>query len=246
MAYKFQIGPAQLSGALTQEGNIVVHNKAGVVQVRATEAGVLSASSDLSAGGNLDIAGTGDIAGKLTLSRASGDGLEVTATAKFNGNVQLGNASGDLIQPLGRFASDVMPQNETKNLGSSALHWKELHVLTASVDIVDASFLSGTLEHALSAAAGAGITAFTYNNSTAGVTVAVSGAAQLTNAHIVQWDDTNGKFVDSKLTETGGNVQLDSGANFQALSGDIKALSGDLSASDRDWETTNLPLVSSH
>ena len=45
MAYKFQLGPAQLSGALTQEGAIVGES-------------TISASSDLLAGGNADIAGT--------------------------------------------------------------------------------------------------------------------------------------------------------------------------------------------
>lgn len=266
MAYKFQIGPAQLSGALTQEGNIVVHNKAGVVQVQATEAGVLSASSDLSAGGGLDIAGnadidgTGDVGGTLTCSKASGIGLAVTSNTDLNGtldvagfsqfngdvsitgavvlaqgggntridgNSQIGQAS-TLVTFVSNLASNFVPNvASTRELGASNKSFRRIYV-----DHVSASLgLSGTLANSLDAASGAGITAFSYDNSTAGVTVAVSGAAQLTNAHIVQWDDTNGKFVDSKLTETGGNVQLDSGANFQALSGDIKALSGDLSAS---------------
>ena len=107
--------------------------------------GNISASIDLEVGGHitasgdLNIAGTGDIADTLTLSKASGDGLVVTSTAKFNGNVQLGNAAGDLLQPLGRYASDLIPQNQTKNLGSSGINWKEVYALTGSFVNLSAS-----------------------------------------------------------------------------------------------------------
>ena len=53
MAYKFQVGPAQLSGALTQEGTIEVRDQSGALVAHATDAGELSASADLKAGGAL-------------------------------------------------------------------------------------------------------------------------------------------------------------------------------------------------
>lgn len=65
MAYKFQVGPARLSGSLRQEGNVVADGDAS--------ASNLSASSDVLAGGNLVAAG--EIRGTLQRSITAGAGL---------------------------------------------------------------------------------------------------------------------------------------------------------------------------
>lgn len=61
---------------------------------------------------------------------------------------------------------------------------------------------------------GVGIVPFTYDGATT-ATVAVSGAAQLSNNTVTKWDTTDGKFVNSTLTDDGttatfsNNVTID-------------------------------------
>lgn len=57
---------------------------------------------------------------------------------------------------------------------------------------------------------GEGVAPFTYDGSTAGVTVAVSGAADLTNNAITKWNDTDGKFANSNITDNGTLVDINS------------------------------------
>jgi hypothetical protein len=52
---------------------------------------------------------------------------------------------------------------------------------------------------------GEGIVPFTFDGSSA-VTVEVSGAAQLTDTTLVMWDDVDGKFIDSFISQEGGDV----------------------------------------
>jgi trimeric autotransporter adhesin len=61
MAYKFQVGPAQLSGSTVFEDAV---SAASVTSVGASSAATLSASAGIS-GGSLDIAGNADIDGEL-------------------------------------------------------------------------------------------------------------------------------------------------------------------------------------
>ena len=75
--------------------------------------------------------------------------------------------------------------------------------------------------------AGTGISTFTYDGA-ATATVEVSGAAQLSSNAITKWDDTDGKFVDSSLTDNGTVV---SGASSIQLTGASSNLSGSFSGS---------------
>jgi len=70
MAYKFQLGQAQLSGALVQEGAIKVHNESGTEVATFTQAGIVSGSGAIQ-GGSVDVDGAVD--GK--------DGFKVNGTA---------------------------------------------------------------------------------------------------------------------------------------------------------------------
>lgn len=65
MAYKFQVGPARLSGSLRQEGNVVADGDAS--------ASNLSASTDVLAGAN--VVAAGEFRGNLQRTLSAGDGL---------------------------------------------------------------------------------------------------------------------------------------------------------------------------
>jgi len=82
-----------------------------------------------------------------------------------------------------------------------------------------------SLQNALTS--GEGISPFTYNNTTP-IEVAVSGAAQLTNNFITKWNDTDGKFVTSSLSDNGTVI---SGSTSIQLTGANSILSGSFSGS---------------
>lgn len=74
---------------------------------------------------------------------------------------------------------------------------------------------------------GAGISAFTYNG-TAAVTVAVSGAAELSDNTITKWNNTDGKFVNSSLEDNGTAI---TGATSLQLTGANTSLTGSFTGS---------------
>lgn len=70
---------------------------------------------------------------------------------------------------------------------------------------------------------GEGIVPFTYDGATT-ATVAVSGAAQLSDNTIVKWNDTDGKFVNTNITDSGTLVTVGVDTQFNQdvfISGDI-------------------------
>jgi len=118
MAYKFQLGEAQLSGALVQEGAIKVHNEAGTEVANFSQAGVVSGSgavegaslnfdqglinSDGAGGLAVDSLGDGTAtlqAGSLTGAvNVTGSGQIAGTTAKFGGlNFEGQNAYGGVL-----------------------------------------------------------------------------------------------------------------------------------------------------
>ena len=62
MAYKFQLGHAIMSGALDQDGDILVKNEAGFPQVVLEQDGDVSGSGDFSAGGTVSVLGVAQTA----------------------------------------------------------------------------------------------------------------------------------------------------------------------------------------
>lgn len=74
---------------------------------------------------------------------------------------------------------------------------------------------------------GTGVVPFLYSGSAA-ATVAVSGAAQLTNDLITKWNSTDGKFVNASLTDNGTTV---TGATSIQLTGASSILTGSFSGS---------------
>lgn len=92
----------------------------------------------------------------------------------------------------------------------------------------DGSGLTGVVAtNPFSLSQGTGIEAFSYDGS-ASQTVAVSGAAALTDNIITKWDATAGKFVDSSLTDNG---TLITGTTSIQLSGANSSLTGSFTGS---------------
>jgi hypothetical protein len=85
--------------------------------------------------------------------------------------------------------------------------------------------VASTIGNALTS--GEGISTFTYNGSAA-VTVAVSGAADLTNNNVNKWDNTANKFANSSITDDGTIV---SGATSVRFTGATSSLTGSFTGS---------------
>jgi hypothetical protein len=74
---------------------------------------------------------------------------------------------------------------------------------------------------------GSGIVPFIYDGAST-ATVAVSGAAQLSDNAITKWNSTDGKFVNSSITDDGSVI---SGASSIQLSGAASSLTGSFTGS---------------
>jgi len=92
----------------------------------------------------------------------------------------------------------------------------------------DGSGLTGvTAAAGFSLSQGSGIVPFSYNGASA-QSVAVSGAAQLSSDAITKWNSTDGKFVNSSLTDNGSIL---SGASSIQLTGASSVLTGSFTGS---------------
>jgi len=131
-----------------------------------------------------------------------------------------GVLSGSLVN------SSVTLGTTTVNLGATATSLADLTLTNVvATGSFSGSFVGTTNLPDLTA--GTGISTFTYDGA-ATATVAVSGAAQLTNNIVTKWDSAAGKFVDSSLTDNGTVV---SGASSLQLTGASSKLSGSFSGS---------------
>jgi hypothetical protein len=92
----------------------------------------------------------------------------------------------------------------------------------------DGSGLTGVIAAAgFSLSQGSGIVPFSYNGSSA-QSVAVSGAAQLSDNAVTKWNSTDGKFVNSSLTDNGTTI---TGATSIQLTGANSSLTGSFTGS---------------
>ena len=99
MAYKFQVGPARLSGSLRQEGNVVADGDAS--------ASNLSASTDVLAGAN--VVAAGEFRGNLQRTLSAGDGL---ITRSFDNSADVTFEVADTLAGDGLgFSSGVVSVN---------------------------------------------------------------------------------------------------------------------------------------
>jgi hypothetical protein len=92
----------------------------------------------------------------------------------------------------------------------------------------DGSGLTGvTAAAGFSLSEGEGISPFSYNGA-ATQTVAVSGAAQLSDNAITKWNNTDGKFVNSSITDNGSTI---TGATSIQLTGASSVITGSFTGS---------------
>jgi hypothetical protein len=92
----------------------------------------------------------------------------------------------------------------------------------------DGSGLTGvTAAAGFSLTQGSGISSFNYNGGAA-QTVAVSGAAQLSSNAITKWNSTDGKFVNSSITDDGTTI---TGATSIQLTGASSVITGSFTGS---------------
>ena len=158
----------------------------------------------------------------------------ISGSRKTISVVDTTGASGiDLTYDQGTGVLSGSLVNSTIGLGSSTL---TLGATTTTVDgltltgVVATGSFSGSFVGTTNLpdlTAGTGISTFIYDGATT-ATVAVSGAAQLTNNIVTKWDSGAGKFVDSSLTDNGTVV---SGATSIQLTGASSNLSGSFSGS---------------
>ena len=84
MAYKFQVGPASLSGSLVRSGSMSVLNDSGVTKFSINkDTGNVSGSGTADFGSNLQVAGTGHIEGACTFDSTVVALSSVTAGTSF-------------------------------------------------------------------------------------------------------------------------------------------------------------------
>jgi hypothetical protein len=114
MAYKFQMGASTMSGALEQQGSV-------------------DSVADASGDAGFKVGGTSVVDASRNGSFANLVGA---------GNVDLGDATSDTITATGRFDSDLVPSTDSaRDLGTSALQWKDIH---ADAGFIDAITVTGT------------------------------------------------------------------------------------------------------
>ena len=152
------------------------------------------------------INGTGNI---VATTGATGVSMSGSFSGSFQGNFT-GTATSASFASTASFvtASGVFGPYGTNSVISSS-------------HAVQAASTTGTLTF------GEGLTTGTFNGS-AGVSVAVSGAAQLTDNAITKWNNTDNKFVVSSLTDNGTVV---SGASSIQLTGANSSLTGSFTGS---------------
>jgi hypothetical protein len=165
---------------------------------------------------------------------ATGSAHFISGSRKTISVVDTTGASGiDLTYDQGTGVLSGSLVNSTIGLGSSTL---TLGATTTTVDgltltnVVATGSFSGSFVGTTNLpdlTAGTGISTFTYDGATT-ATVEVSGAAQLTDNAITKWNDTDGKFVDSSLTDNGTAI---TGTTSIQLTGASSNLSGSFSGS---------------
>ena len=169
-----------------------------------------------------------------TVQLATGSAHFISGSRKTISVVDTTGASGiDLTYDQGTGVLSGSLVNSTTTLGSTTLTLGSTTTSVADLTLTavtatgsfSGSFVGTTNLPDLTA--GTGISTFTYDGA-ATATVAVSGAAQLSNNIVTKWDSTAGKFVDSSLTDNGTVV---SGATSIQLTGANSQLSGSFSGS---------------
>ena len=155
----------------------------------------------------------------LTTTAINGTGT-IVATTGATGLSHSGSFSGSFI---GAFSGTVTGTAASASFvtASGVFGPYGANSVTSASHAVQAAATVGTLTF------GEGLTSGTFNGST-GVTLTVSGAAQLTDNAITKWNNTDNKFVVSSLTDNGTLV---TGASSVQLTGANSSLTGSFTGS---------------
>lgn len=155
----------------------------------------------------------------LTTTAINGTGT-IVATTGATGLSHSGSFSGSFI---GSFSGPITGTAASASFvtASGVFGPYGANSVTSASHAVQAAATVGTLTF------GEGLTSGTFNGST-GVTLTVSGAAQLTDNAITKWNNTDNKFVVSSLTDNGTAV---TGASSIQLSGASSSLTGSFTGS---------------
>jgi hypothetical protein len=164
------------------------------------------------------INGTGNI---VSTTGATGVSMSGSFSGSFQGNFT-GTATSASFASTASFitGSNVFGPHGSNSVLSSSFAISSSRAVTASyANVASSSF--GTLTF------GEGLNSGTYNGS-GNVTVTVSGSVDLTNNAITKWNNTEGKFAVSSLTDTGTVV---SGVSSIQLTGANSILTGSFTGS---------------
>lgn len=156
---------------------------------------------------------------KVIVSGSNADLTSITSSVLTNDNLIIAGVGGALED------SGLTLTGTTLNIGANSIQ------STGTDSILTGSF-AGTFSGSVvvdleNLTQGTGIVPFTYDGNAA-QTVAVSGAAQLSSNAITKWDNTDGKFVDSSLTDNGTTI---TGTTSLQLSGANSSLTGSFTGS---------------
>ena len=159
---------------------------------------------------------------KVIVSGSAGEFTSVTSSVLTNDNLVIAGAGGALEN------SGLTYDGTTLNLGSAKVQAAEFSGSFSGSFQGDGSGLTGVIAtNPNSISQGTGIVPFSYNGLTA-QTVAISGAATLSDDAITKWDSTDGKFVNSSLTDNGTTI---TGATSLQLTGANSSLTGSFTGS---------------
>ena len=159
---------------------------------------------------------------KVIVSGSAGEFTSVTSSVLTNDNLVIAGAGGALEN------SGLTYNGSTLNLGSAQVQAAGFSGSFSGSFQGNGSGLTGVVAtNPNSISQGAGIVPFSYNGLTA-QTVAVSGAAALSDDAITKWDSNDGKFINSSLTDNGTVI---TGATSIQLSGANSSLTGSFTGS---------------
>jgi len=159
---------------------------------------------------------------KVIVSGSAGEFTSVTSSVLTNDNLVIAGVGGALEN------SGLTYNGSTLSLGSAQVQAAGFSGSFSGSFQGNGSGLTGVVAtNPNSISQGTGIVPFSYNGLTA-QTVAISGAATLSDDVITKWDSNDGKFINSSLTDNGTTI---TGTTSLQLTGANSRLTGSFSGS---------------
>ena len=159
---------------------------------------------------------------KVIVSGSAGEFTSVTSSVLTNDNLVIAGVGGALEN------SGLTYNGSTLSLGSAQVQAAGFSGSFSGSFQGNGSGLTGVVaSNPNSISQGTGIVPFSYNGLTA-QTVAISGAATLSDDVITKWDSNDGKFINSSLTDNGTTI---TGTTSLQLTGANSRLTGSFSGS---------------